>query len=123
VPKHTSRENLHVSQKPLGLMRYLVETYSNPGDVVLDCFAGSGSTLVAAREVGRRFIGCEMLAENIRTIHARLSQSELFGPLGGGGRGESLTVNTEPKAQNAEVSDGGPLTHDSKQARTRHSLH
>lgn len=83
VAKHTSRECDHRTQKPIGLMRYLVETYSNPGDVVLDCFAGSGSTLVASRESGRRFIGCEMLAENVAVIHSRLAQG--FLPMGGGG--------------------------------------
>lgn len=85
-------------------MRYLVETYSNPGDVVLDCFAGSGSTLVAAREVGRRFIGCEMLAENVAVIHRRLSQAELFsGPLGGGGRGVSVApIGTTDSGSNVK---------------------
>jgi site-specific DNA-methyltransferase (adenine-specific) len=102
VPKHTSRENLHVSQKPLGLMRYLVETYSNPGDVVLDCFAGSGSTLVAAREVGRHFIGCEMLAENVAVIHERLSQAELFA--GGGGGFLPLTPSPEQPRLGSNVS-------------------
>ena len=103
VPKHTSRENLHVSQKPIGLMRYLVETYSNPGDVVLDCFAGSGSTLVAAREFGRHFIGCEMLAENIRTIHERLSQAELFA--GGGGGFSPENPSTAEKGHNDSSSE------------------
>lgn len=47
-------------EKPLGLMRHIIAASSCPGDVVLDTFAGSGSTAIAARDLGRRFIGCEM---------------------------------------------------------------
>ena len=51
---------LHPTQKPLDLMRWLVATYSNPGDLVLDPFAGSGTTGVACAELGRRFLGAEL---------------------------------------------------------------
>lgn len=51
---------LHPTQKPVEAIRPLVEAYSIPGDVVLDPFAGSGTTLVAARELGRKPIGIEM---------------------------------------------------------------
>jgi len=45
----TSKEKVaHPTQKPLSLMQYLIRTYSNEGDTILDPFAGSGSTLVAA---------------------------------------------------------------------------
>lgn len=50
---------IHPTQKPLELMRYLVRTYSNPGDTVLDCCFGSGTTAVAAHLEGRKFIGIE----------------------------------------------------------------
>ena len=49
----------HPTQKPVGLGRYLVRTFSNPGDVVLDNACGSGSFLLAAGLEGRRFIGIE----------------------------------------------------------------
>lgn len=49
----------HPTQKPIGLARYLVRTYSNPGDVVLDNAFGSGSYLVATLLEGRNFIGIE----------------------------------------------------------------
>lgn len=49
----------HATQKPVALGRYLVRTYTNPGDVVLDVCAGSGSFLVAAALEGRRFVGVE----------------------------------------------------------------
>lgn len=50
---------LHPTQKPVALMEYLIRTYTNEGDVVLDNTMGSGTTGVAARNTGRRFIGIE----------------------------------------------------------------
>ena len=50
----------HPTQKPLKVMRRLIELASNPGDLVLDPFAGVASTGVAAMELDRRFIGIEM---------------------------------------------------------------
>jgi site-specific DNA-methyltransferase (adenine-specific)/modification methylase len=49
----------HPTQKPVALGRYLVRTYTRPGDVVLDSASGSGSFLVAALAEGRNFIGIE----------------------------------------------------------------
>lgn len=49
----------HATQKPVGLLRYFVRTYTNPGEVVLDFSFGSGSTLVAAGQEGRSGIGIE----------------------------------------------------------------
>lgn len=51
---------LHPTQKPVALMEYLVLTYTNPGDVVLDNCMGSGTTGVACANTGRRFIGIEL---------------------------------------------------------------
>jgi site-specific DNA-methyltransferase (adenine-specific) len=52
-------KNQHPTQKPVALMEYLVATYSNPGDTVLDPTMGSGTTGVAAAALGRKFIGIE----------------------------------------------------------------
>ena len=49
----------HPTQKPISLGRYLIRTYSNPGDIILDNACGSGSFLVAALQEGRNFIGIE----------------------------------------------------------------
>lgn len=49
----------HPTQKPVALMEYLIQTYTNPGDVILDNTMGSGTTGVAAVNTGRRFIGIE----------------------------------------------------------------
>jgi site-specific DNA-methyltransferase (adenine-specific) len=68
---------VHPTQKPLGILRPLIE-YSVPVDgVVLDPFAGSGSTLVAAREVGRRAIGIEAREEYCEAAVKRLAQGVL----------------------------------------------
>lgn len=50
---------LHPTQKPLGLIKYLVKTYSNENDMVLDNTMGSGTTCLAAKELNRKFIGIE----------------------------------------------------------------
>jgi len=51
---------VHPTQKPVALMEYLIRTYTNPGDTVLDNTMGSGTTGVAAARTGRQFIGMEM---------------------------------------------------------------
>lgn len=55
----TERHTPHPTEKPLKLIRYLVRTYSNEGDVILDSFMGSGTTAVAAVLEKRHFIGFE----------------------------------------------------------------
>ena len=59
-PKHSSNCKNHPTEKPVELLRYLIRTYSNPGDIVLDNTMGSGSTGVAAVEEGRIFKGIEL---------------------------------------------------------------
>lgn len=55
-----NHNSLHPTQKPVGLLKYLIETYTNEGDTVLDNCMGSGSTGVAAVEKNRSFIGIEL---------------------------------------------------------------
>lgn len=50
----------HPTQKPLDLIKTLITKHSNEGDLVLDCFSGSGTTAVACIETNRNFIGCEI---------------------------------------------------------------
>lgn len=59
IPADHSKERMHPTQKPTELMRYLIRTYSNPGDTVLDPVMGSGTTCVAAIKEKRHFIGIE----------------------------------------------------------------
>lgn len=62
----------HPSQKPLELLRYLVKTYTEPGDLVLDNTMGSGSTGVACEQTGRMFVGMEMNDEYFRLSCRRI---------------------------------------------------
>lgn len=57
----TSKEyvNWHPTQKPIEILQRLIKAYTNPGDVVLDLFSGSGSTLIACEMSNRLFVGCE----------------------------------------------------------------
>jgi DNA modification methylase len=50
---------LHQTQKPINLFRYLIRAYSNPGDLVVDCYSGSGTTVCAAHMEGRNYLGFE----------------------------------------------------------------
>lgn len=54
------REGLHPTQKPVALFEYLVRTYTDPGQLVLDCCMGSGTTKVACRNAGRDYVGFEI---------------------------------------------------------------
>jgi adenine-specific DNA-methyltransferase len=63
VPAAKPGQLRHPCEKPLDLMRHIVEASSRPGDLVVDCFAGSGSTAVAAYSLGRAFAGCDASAE------------------------------------------------------------
>lgn len=88
--------NEHPTQKPLPLMLELVELFTSTGDLVLDPFAGSGTTGVACLRLGREFIGCErekryfdLASERLRaesegtTVQAaRAGQTSLFGRAG-----------------------------------------
>jgi site-specific DNA-methyltransferase (adenine-specific) len=78
---------VHPTQKPLTLMRALLEDFSDRGELVLDPFAGAGSTAVACKELGRRFLGWEMdpgyHAAAMRRIERTREQLSLaVGPLG-----------------------------------------
>lgn len=64
---------LHPTQKPVEALQPLIESFSAPGAIVLDPFAGSGSTCVAAYRAGRRYIGIEMLEQYHRAGTERLA--------------------------------------------------
>ena len=59
-PRPASSKMLHPTEKPIELLEYLIKTYSNENDVILDNCMGSGSTGVAALNTNRRFIGIEL---------------------------------------------------------------
>lgn len=59
------------TEKNIDMLKRIIETSSRPGDLVLDCFAGSGTTLVAAEQLGRQWIGVDIGDEAIATIRNR----------------------------------------------------
>ena len=59
---HPSKQ-IHPTEKPLELMEWLIKTYTNEGDVVLDFTYGSGTTLVACEKLNRKWVGIEMNEE------------------------------------------------------------
>jgi site-specific DNA-methyltransferase (adenine-specific) len=70
------RANHHPTVKPVALMRHLVRLVTPPGGTVLDPFAGSGTTLVAAVLEGMHAIGCEMTDEYLPIIRGRVAWAE-----------------------------------------------
>jgi len=68
--------NLHPTQKPLALMEYLIRTYTNEGDTILDPFAGSGTTLLAAKRLNRKAIGIEISEDYCNIIVKRLEENK-----------------------------------------------
>ena len=67
----------HPTAKPYLLMQWLVKHYSDIEDIILDPFAGSGSTGVVCKQLGRKFIGIELDSKHIETIKKRLQQGVL----------------------------------------------
>ena len=65
-------EGEHPTQKPVELMGKLINIHSKPGDLILDPFSGGGATLMASKELDRRFIGIE-----IDPTYAKMSQNRL----------------------------------------------
>ena len=68
---------LHLAQKPMKLMRAIIELTTQPGQLVLDPFCGSGSTLVAAKAAGRRYLGYELDSDSAKVAQSRL-QPDMF---------------------------------------------
>lgn len=69
-------EQVHPCQKPQKILRIPIETSTDPGDVILDAFMGSGSTGIAAISAGRSFIGIEMDAEYFQIAKNRIEATE-----------------------------------------------
>ncbi len=66
------KSRLHPTQKPIALLEYIVSTYSNKGDHVLDFCMGSGTTGVAAVKLGRNFTGMELEEKYYQVAHERI---------------------------------------------------
>ncbi len=78
IIRYSARDNrpLHPTQKPVALFEYLIKTYTNEGDLVLDNVAGSGTTGVAAMNLNRNFILMEQEPEYVEIIKQRLANEQ-----------------------------------------------
>ena len=65
----------HCTVKPLEMIERIIKASSNPGDVVLDCFVGSGTTALAARSLGRNFLCCDSSPAYAKMAAERLGES------------------------------------------------
>lgn len=71
-PNNNQSDKVHPTQKPVALFEYLIKTYTNEGDLVLDNVAGSGTTGVACQNLNRNFILMEQEPEYVEIIKKRL---------------------------------------------------
>ncbi len=92
-------ENVHYpTQKREELLSVVVESSSQPGDLVLDCFIGSGTTAAVAQKLGRRWIGCDINKGAIQTTAKRLQlvMAEQAGQIGKPAQGKLLGDGDAP---------------------------
>ena len=73
----SGKDRFHPTQKSLPLFQELIEKHSNEGDLVLDCFAGSATTAIAAMNTGRNFVGCELDEEYYQKSIKRIEEKRL----------------------------------------------
>ena len=77
----TSKEyaGWHSTQKPIKLLERIIQAHTSPGDIVLDCFSGAGSTMIACDNLERSFRGCELDADYVEKSLERLSKLSITG--------------------------------------------
>ena len=79
VEKHIERT--HPTQKPLQLMKWIIEDFTQPNDLILDPFCGSGTTCVAAEMLGRKWIGIDISEEYCQIARDRIKAVRTGGPV------------------------------------------
>ena len=91
------RAGFHGCQMPEQLLGRIVKACSNPGETVLDPFGGSGTTLVVAKKLDRRFIGFEFSKNYAKQIETRLRRTNV---------GDALSGPEDPLASAPKTSEG-----------------
>ena len=76
IPPSSKERVGYDTQKPKELMRRIILSSSNEGDLIADFFCGSGTTCVVAKELGRSYLGCDIGEKAIRTTNQRLKEGE-----------------------------------------------
>lgn len=75
-PNYQREKVFFTSEKPIEFIELLLTRFTKKGDLILDCFAGSGNIIVACKRLERNFIGIELLEEHFNIIKHRLAKSE-----------------------------------------------
>lgn len=75
IKSHDPNNSIHPTQKPVALFEYLIQTYTNPGDIVLDNCAGSGTTAVACENLNRKWVCIEQDAEYSKKAIERIKNT------------------------------------------------
>lgn len=86
------REGWHGCQMPLGVLNRIILASSNPGDVVIDPFNGSGTTVVSAALLGRKYVGIDQSAEYVTFAKNRLKQALLNAPKDAAKNGQPVNL-------------------------------
>ena len=97
TPKSEKWAGEHPTQKPVELLRRIILSSTDEGDTVLDPFAGSGTTLIVAKDYGRNSIGIEINKKYVDIIKKRIQK-------------EQKTLSGEPKITFEEVKDSRPYS-------------
>lgn len=103
------REGFHGCQMPEQLLGRIVRVSSNPGDLVLDPFGGSGTTLVVAKKLGRRFMGIELSEDYATRITERLASCNAGDPLDGPADPVKSAPSTSKGKKRTEFRHGRPV--------------
>jgi len=69
----------HPTEKPIGILEWVIKSSSKENDIVLDCFMGSGTTAVACKRLGRHFIGCELNRDYYNAAIKRIDLEKITG--------------------------------------------
>lgn len=75
---NSNKDNFHPTQKPVALLEYLIKTYTNEGEIVLDNCMGSGSTGIACIKLNRKFIGIEIDEEYYKIAKQRILKEKII---------------------------------------------
>jgi site-specific DNA-methyltransferase (adenine-specific) len=107
------RAGFHGCQMPEQLLARIIKACSNPGDMILDPFGGSGTTLVVAKKLDRRFIGFELSKNYAKQTNARLKSTNV---------GDALSGSEDPMVTVAPTAKGRKLVEVQARKRNGHAL-
>jgi len=103
------REGFHGCQMPEQLLGRIIRVSSTPGEIVLDPFSGSGTTLAVAKKLGRRWVGIELSRDYVKKIKQRLAEIAIGDPLVGPADPVRSAPKTSKGKRKVRLRNGRPL--------------